>query len=156
MTVTRGDSDDLGALATLGRAGCEAPFLALAKVASTNASSRCNLPRSCRCLASKRSASTTCPRESTAESDGGRSYTADTSPASRPIAHHCQESIELHGVRHAYRATDGHDCPHAAPGVGSAPPIPIVRLSVPTACHRNLQRRLEHFQFRRNQSRKCL
>ena len=43
-TVTRGDSDDLRPLAALGRADCEAPFLALAKVASTNASSRWSLP----------------------------------------------------------------------------------------------------------------
>jgi len=60
-TVTRGDSDDLGAFAALGRADGEAPFLALAKVASTNASSRCSLPRSCRCLASRCSASTNLP-----------------------------------------------------------------------------------------------
>jgi len=38
--VTRGDSDDLGTFAALGRADGKAPFLALAKVASTNASSR--------------------------------------------------------------------------------------------------------------------
>src|ERR1035438_94625 len=60
-TVTRGDSDDLGAFAALGRANGEAPFLALAKVASTNASCRWSLPRSCRCLASRRSASTNLP-----------------------------------------------------------------------------------------------
>lgn len=46
-TIARGDSDDLGALAALGGTDSEAPFLALAKVASTNASSRFNLPRSC-------------------------------------------------------------------------------------------------------------
>lgn len=39
-TVTRGDSDDLRALAATGRADSKAPFFALAKVASTNASSR--------------------------------------------------------------------------------------------------------------------
>lgn len=44
-TVARGDSDDLGALAALGWTDRKAPFLALAKVASTNASSRRNLPR---------------------------------------------------------------------------------------------------------------
>jgi len=48
-TVTRGDSDDLRALAAFGGANGEAPFLALEKVASTKASSRCNLPRMCRC-----------------------------------------------------------------------------------------------------------
>ena len=46
-TVISGDSDDLGAFAAAGRANGEAPFLALAKVASTNASSRLSLPRSC-------------------------------------------------------------------------------------------------------------
>jgi hypothetical protein len=60
-TVTRSDSDDLGALAALGGADREAPFLALAKVASTNASCRWSLPRSCRCLASKLKASTNLP-----------------------------------------------------------------------------------------------
>ena len=44
-TVTRGDSDDLGTLAAPGGTDGEAPFLALAKVASTKASSRFNLPR---------------------------------------------------------------------------------------------------------------
>jgi hypothetical protein len=60
-TITSGDSDDLGALAASGRADGEAPFLALAKVASTNASSRFSFPRSCKCLASRRSASTSLP-----------------------------------------------------------------------------------------------
>jgi hypothetical protein len=43
-TVASGDSDDLGALAPAGGTDGEAPFLALAKVASTNASSRFSLP----------------------------------------------------------------------------------------------------------------
>lgn len=51
-TVISGDSDDLRALAAAGGADCEAPFLALAKVASTNASSRFSFPRWCRCRAS--------------------------------------------------------------------------------------------------------
>ncbi len=45
-TIARGDSDDLGALAATRGADCKAPFLALAKVASTNASSRLSWPRS--------------------------------------------------------------------------------------------------------------
>ena len=60
-TVTSGDSDDLGALAAAGGADGEAPFFALAKVASTNASSRFSLPRSCRCRASSFSASSSFP-----------------------------------------------------------------------------------------------
>jgi len=60
-TVTRGDSDDLGTFAALGWADGKAPFLALAKAASTNASSRWSLPHSCRCLANRRSASTNLP-----------------------------------------------------------------------------------------------
>ncbi len=43
-TVASGDSDDLRALAPACRADGEAPFFALAKVASTNASSRLSLP----------------------------------------------------------------------------------------------------------------
>jgi hypothetical protein len=43
-TVARGESDDLRALAAPRWADRKAPFLALAKVASTNASSRLSLP----------------------------------------------------------------------------------------------------------------
>ena len=43
-TVASGESDDLRALAAPGWADRKAPFLALAKVASTNASSRLSLP----------------------------------------------------------------------------------------------------------------
>ena len=60
-TVISGDSDDLRALAAPGGADCEAPFLALANVASTNASSRFSRPRSCRCRASIFSASSSFP-----------------------------------------------------------------------------------------------
>lgn len=60
-TVISGDSDDLRALAAAGGADSEAPFLALAKVASTNASSRFSFPRWCRCRASRCSASSSFP-----------------------------------------------------------------------------------------------
>lgn len=60
-TVISGDSDDLGALAATRGADGEAPFFALAKVASTNASSRFSLPRSCRCRASSFNASSSLP-----------------------------------------------------------------------------------------------
>lgn len=60
-TVISGDSDDLRALAATGRADGEAPFLALAKVASTNASSRFSRPRSCRCRARSFNASSSFP-----------------------------------------------------------------------------------------------
>lgn len=60
-TVTSGDSDDLRALAPAGGADGKAPFLALAKVASTNASSRFSLPCSYSSRASSRSASTSLP-----------------------------------------------------------------------------------------------
>lgn len=60
-TVTSGDSDDLGALAATGGADGEAPFFALAKVASTNASSRFSLPCSYRCRASSFSAASSFP-----------------------------------------------------------------------------------------------
>ena len=45
-TIARGDSDDLGALAAPRGTDCEATFFALAKVASTNASSKFSLPHS--------------------------------------------------------------------------------------------------------------
>lgn len=46
-TVTSGDSDDLRALPAASRPDRKAPFLALANVASTKASSRLSLPCSC-------------------------------------------------------------------------------------------------------------
>ena len=60
-TVISGDSDDLGALAPACGADGKAPFFALAKVASTNASSRFSFPCSCRCRASSRSAPSSLP-----------------------------------------------------------------------------------------------
>ena len=59
--VISGDSDDFRALAAPGGADSEAPFLALAKVASTNASSRFSLPCSCSRAASSLSASSNFP-----------------------------------------------------------------------------------------------
>lgn len=60
-TVTSGDSDDLRALAAPGGTDSKPPFFALAKVASTNASSRFNCPRSCRCRANRCSAFSSFP-----------------------------------------------------------------------------------------------
>jgi hypothetical protein len=60
-TVISGDSDDLGALAAAGGTDSKPPFLALANVASTNASSRFSRPRSCRCRASIFSAPSSFP-----------------------------------------------------------------------------------------------
>ena len=60
-TVISGDGDDLSSLAAARGTNGKAPFFALAKVASTNASSRFNLPRSCRCRASNLSACSNFP-----------------------------------------------------------------------------------------------
>jgi len=60
-TVISGDSDDLRALAAAGGTDSKPPFLALANVASTNASSRFSRPRSCRCRASIFSAPSSFP-----------------------------------------------------------------------------------------------
>ena len=60
-TVASGDSDNLGTLAATGGADGKAPFLALAKVASTKASSRFSLPCACRCAASSFSARSSLP-----------------------------------------------------------------------------------------------
>ena len=60
-TVTSGDSDDLGALAATGRTDGRAPFLALAKVASTKASSRFSLPCLCSSAASSLNAASSLP-----------------------------------------------------------------------------------------------
>jgi hypothetical protein len=55
-TVISGDSDDLGALPATRRSDGKPPFLALANVASTKASSISSLPRFCNCFASRRNA----------------------------------------------------------------------------------------------------
>ncbi len=60
-TVTSGDSEDLGALAATGWTDRKAPFLAFAKVASTNTSSRFNLPCRYSSRASSLSASSSLP-----------------------------------------------------------------------------------------------
>jgi hypothetical protein len=60
-TVISGESDDLRALATARGADGKAPFFALAKVASTNASSRLSLPWSCSSRANRRSVSSNLP-----------------------------------------------------------------------------------------------
>lgn len=60
-TVISGDSDDLRPLPPAGRADGKPPFFALAKVASTNASSSRNWPRSCKCRASTPKASSSLP-----------------------------------------------------------------------------------------------
>jgi len=60
-TVASGNSEDLGALAAPRGAHREAPFFALAKVASTNASFKFNWPRWCKCRASTANASSNWP-----------------------------------------------------------------------------------------------
>lgn len=60
-TVISGDSDDLRALPAASGADGKAPFLALAKVASTNASSRLSLRCSCSNRANSRRASISLP-----------------------------------------------------------------------------------------------
>src|SRR3974377_1547441 len=60
-TVASGDSDDFRALAAARGADGKPPFLALAKVPSTNASSRFSCPRWCSFRAKRCSASSNCP-----------------------------------------------------------------------------------------------
>ena len=78
-----GDSNDFRALAVTSGTNGEAPFLALAKVASTNASSRFSCPRSCRSRASCFSASSSLPLRTHRWRGGGTSGTDDISSASR-------------------------------------------------------------------------
>ena len=126
-TVISGDSDDLRALAAAGGADGEAPFLALAKVASTNASSRFSWPRSCRCLPA---ASAPVPASRSAPTAGtcdGRSGRVDTSPATRAIARRCPTPTTRHSARHGCRATDDHGYPPDA--AAAAPVLPTAHCS---------------------------
>jgi len=111
-TVTSGDSDDLRALAAAG-------FPSSAFLARAGAGQAVSAPAPvCRCAP-------------TAESDHGRSDRADISPASPAIALRFPTPRALRSKRHECHATAGRDCPHAEPGVASAPPLPTVHRSVP-------------------------
>src|SRR5580704_1132926 len=156
-TIASGDSDDLGALATPGRADSEAPFLALAKVASTNASSRVSFPRSCKCLASRRSTSTSLPSRTHCWKRrwhvwyGGYFVGNSAHCAPLPNIHNTPFStarVSCHGrprlsSRRAGRRT-GSTNSHCSSVSSQRPAIGCLR------------RCLEHLQFRPNQATKCL
>jgi hypothetical protein len=67
----------------------------------------------------------------TAGNVGGRSGTADTSPASPATVLRFPAPRTPRSALRAYRATAGRDCPHAEAGAIPAPPLPIVHRSVP-------------------------
>jgi hypothetical protein len=118
-TVISGDSDDLGPLATTGWTDREAPFLALANVASTKASSRFSRP----CYAAVGPiASAPVPVYRcvpTAGIGGGKSGMADIAPAVPATAHRCLKSITLRSIPRDYHATAGHD--YQPSGLRAAP-----------------------------------
>jgi hypothetical protein len=135
-TVISGDSDDLRALAAPGGADCEAPFLALAKVASTNASSRFSRPRSCRCRASIFSASSSFPLRIHCWNLRWQVCTADISPATRAAALRCPVPRTRRSEPPGFHAMDGRGCPHAAAVAAPAPLQPTVRQSIPSVLSR--------------------
>ena len=120
-TVISGDSDDFRALAATGGTDGEAPFLALAKVASTNASSRFSFPRSCRRRANSFSASSSFPLAPTAGTGDGRSGRADISPAAPATVLRCPEPRAHRSAPRVCHATDDHDYPPADLGAALAP-----------------------------------
>ena len=156
-TIARGDSDDLGALATSGRADSKAPFLALANVASTNASSKLSFPRSCRYLASRRNASTSLPSRTHCWKRrwqvwyGGYFEGSSDHCAPLPNIHSAPFStarVSCHGrprlsSRRAGRRT-GSTNAHCSSVSSQRPAIAYLR------------RCLEHLQFRSNQTAECL
>ena len=127
-TVTSGDSDDLRALAAAGGADRKAPFFALAKVASTNASSRFNWPRSCRCLRQHlqrllQLAAAHPLLEAAMTGLEGRILLRQLAPL-RSGAEHPKHAVE---TQHAYHAKAGRDCPARRAAAAPAPPLPIAR-----------------------------
>src|ERR1035438_748354 len=74
--------------------------------------------------------------ESIAGIGGGRSGTADISPATRATALPCPAPRTHRSARPAYRATVGRGCPHVARVAAPAPPRPTVRHSVPSVLSR--------------------
>jgi hypothetical protein len=72
----------------------------------------------------------------TAGSAGGRSGTADISPASRATAPRCPESREHRSAQHGSHATGGSDYPLAVTAAAPAPPRPTVHRSVPSVLSR--------------------
>lgn len=156
-TIARGDSDNLGALATPRRADGKAPFLALANVASTNASSQLSFPRSRRCLASWRNASTSLPSRTHCWKRrwqvwyGGYFEGSSDHCAPLPNIHSTPFStarVSCHGrprlsSRRAGRRTDSTNA-HCLSVSSQRPAIAYLR------------RCLEHLQFRPNQTANCL
>jgi hypothetical protein len=67
---------------------------------------------------------------------GGRSGTADASPASRAAVLRCPETRALRSAQPASHAVGGHDYPPAALAAAPAPPRPTVHRSVPTVLSR--------------------
>jgi len=90
-----------------------------------------------------------CLRQPIAGTGDGRSDTADTWRASRPTAHHGQESRTRRLKPPMCRVRDGCGCPRAAEDARSDPPISTVRLSVPNGRSFQPQRRVEQLQLRR-------
>lgn len=129
-TASRGDSDDVRShRAKWGRP--RGPFLALAKIASTNAASRSRF--SCPAHADVAPAALTpAPpfrSESTAGIDGGRSGTAATSPVIHANVLRCRAPRTRHSVLRACHAMDVHGCPLAARAAAQVPPPPCSSFS---------------------------
>ena len=135
-TVISGDSDDFRALAAASGADGEAPFLALAKVASTNASSRFSFPRSCRWPAKSLSACPNLPLRTHCWTGDGSSGTAGTSRASHATAPRFPTPRARRSALSGYRATGGHAYPPAALAAAPAQRRPIVHRSVPKVLSR--------------------
>ncbi len=156
-TIASGDSDDFGALATPSRADGEAPFLALAKVASTNASSRFNFPRSCKCLANRRIASTSLPSRTQCWKRRWQVWYGGYFDGNSA---HCAPVPNTHSTPFSTARVSCHGRPRlssrrAGRRAGSTN-FHCSSLSSQRPAIECLRRRLEHLQFRRYQTTKCL
>src|ERR1700723_3568528 len=67
---------------------------------------------------------------------GGRSGTADISPATRATALPCPAPRTHRSARRVFHATDGRGCPHAAAVAAPVPQRTTVRQSVPSVLSR--------------------
>jgi len=156
-TIARGDSDDLGALATPGRADGEAPFLALANVASTNASSKLSFPRPCRCFASRRNASTSLPSRTHCWK---RRWQVWYGGYLEGNSDHCAPLPNIHSTPFSTARVSCHGRPRlssrrAGRRTGSTN-AHCSSFSSQRPAINDLRRCLEHFQFRPNQTTKGL
>jgi hypothetical protein len=134
-TVISGDSDDFRAFSAAGGTNGIAPFLALAKVASTNLlpDSACLAHTVARPVVSAPLPTSRCAP--TAGTGDGRSGRVDTSPATRAIAHPCPAPKAPRSAQPTCRATTATVVRRPGPAQNKLDDQPLFIGQLPASCH---------------------